>query len=48
MLKNGEYYKNFEKWPILFIDDYDELTADFLQNLKIDIDISLIDMQNYM
>ena len=48
MLKNGEYYKNFENWPILFIDDYDELTADFLQNVKIDIDISLINMQNYI
>lgn len=42
MLKNGEYYKNFEKWPILFIDDYDELTEDFLQNVKIDVELSTL------
>lgn len=40
MLKNGEYYKNFEGWPILFIDDYEDLTADFLENVKIDIELS--------
>jgi hypothetical protein len=48
MLKNGEYYKNFENWPILFIDDYDKLTADFLQNVNFEFDMSVIDIQTYV
>jgi hypothetical protein len=42
MLKNGEYYKNFEGWPILFIDDYEDLTEDFLENVKIEINQSCL------
>ena len=48
MLKNGEYYKNFENWPILFIDDYNKLTADFLQNVNFEFDMSVIDIQTYV
>jgi len=48
MLKNNEYYKNFEGLPILFIDDYGDLTKNFLNNIKIEIDISCLNFKNYI
>lgn len=48
MLKNNEYYKNFEGWPILFIDDYEDLNMDFLSNIKIEIDLSCLNLKNYI
>ena len=48
MLKNNEYYKNFEGLPILFIDDYGDLTKNFLNNIKIEIDISCLNLKNYI
>lgn len=47
MLKNDEYYKNFEGWPILFIDDYKDLTETFLNNIKLNINISELDINKY-
>jgi len=42
MLKNEEYYKYFEKWPILFIDDYKDLTEDLLNNTIIEMNQSCL------
>ena len=47
MLKNDDYYKHFEKWPILFIDDYKDLTEEFLNNIKLNINISILDINKY-
>ena len=47
MLKNDDYYKNFKKWPILFIDDYKDLTETFLNNIKLNINISELDINKY-